>query len=145
MIRRYSAETVIADTSFVVANFNEQDQYYARCRKTYALIRGDILLPQTIFAESAYLLQKQIGKERFVKLVRQLSTMKYTIIHLQPEDFLRAADILEKYADTRLDYIDATIAAVAERLEITTILTLDRRDFAPLRLAHVERFKLLPE
>jgi hypothetical protein len=33
---------------------------------------------------------------------------------------------------------------IAERLQITTVLTLDRRDFQLMRPKHCEAFRLLP-
>jgi predicted nucleic acid-binding protein len=51
---------------------------------------------------------------------------------------------LIKYADSRVDFVDASIIAVAERLNIPRILTLDQRDFALVRPLHTERFDLLP-
>jgi predicted nucleic acid-binding protein len=46
------------------------------------------------------------------------------------EDYLRSAEILRQYADANLDFVDALIAATAERLNIKRLLTLDRRDFS---------------
>jgi len=40
---------------------------------------------------------------------------------------------------------DASVIALAERLEITEIATLDRRHFTAVRPRHVEAFTLLPE
>ena len=38
------------------------------------------------------------------------------------EDYLRSAEILRQYADANLDFIDALIAATAERLNIKRLL-----------------------
>jgi uncharacterized protein len=43
-----------------------------------------------------------------------------------------------------LDLIDAATIAVAERLGLTTIATLDHRDFRTVRPAHVDAFNLIP-
>jgi predicted nucleic acid-binding protein len=43
-----------------------------------------------------------------------------------------------------VDFVDATIAAVAERLNITRILTLDQRDFQIIRPKHSDYFEILP-
>jgi uncharacterized protein len=51
---------------------------------------------------------------------------------------------LTKYADSRIDFVDASVMAVAERLSITTILTLDQRDFRLFRPPHCQSFELLP-
>ncbi len=39
---------------------------------------------------------------------------------------------------------DASVVAIAERLGIDTIATLDRRHFTVVRPAHIEAFTLLP-
>jgi hypothetical protein len=44
----------------------------------------------------------------------------------------------------RLDLIDASLVAVAERLRLTTLATLNRRDFTVVRPRHAEAFELLP-
>lgn len=38
-------------------------------------------------------------------------------------------EILEQYADSQLDFTDAALVTIAERLNITRVHTLDRRDF----------------
>jgi hypothetical protein len=40
--------------------------------------------------------------------------------------------------------VDALIVAMAERLKITRLLTLDRRDFQIIRPKHCDSFELLP-
>jgi predicted nucleic acid-binding protein len=39
---------------------------------------------------------------------------------------------------------DASIIAIAERLDLTTIATLNHRDFAVVRPAHCDGFELIP-
>lgn len=63
---------------------------------------------------------------------------------LIPEDLVRVHEILEQYADNQLDFTDAAIVATAERLNITRVYTLDRRDFSVIRPSHCDYFELLP-
>lgn len=60
------------------------------------------------------------------------------------EDLSRIQQILAIYADSQLDFTDATIIAIAERLAITRIYTLDRRDFSIIRPKHCDYFELFP-
>jgi predicted nucleic acid-binding protein len=53
----------------------------------------------------------------------------------------RIANLLDKYADTDLDFSDA---AIAERYGITKIATFDHRDFSIIRPRHTAFFELLP-
>jgi len=43
-----------------------------------------------------------------------------------------------------LGFVDASVVAIAERLQLHTIATTDRRDFGIVRPAHVGRFTLVP-
>ena len=40
--------------------------------------------------------------------------------------------------------VDASLVAIAERMEITTIATLDKRHFTVVRPAHCSAFELIP-
>ena len=59
-------------------------------------------------------------------------------------DLERVNQILEQYADSQLDFVDAVIVAISERLRITRVLTLDRRDFSIMRPRHCDYFEILP-
>jgi len=59
-------------------------------------------------------------------------------------DLERANAILAQYADNRLDFVDATIVAIAERLNVKQILTLDRRHFGAIRPLHCHALTILP-
>lgn len=54
------------------------------------------------------------------------------------------AELVEQYADLPLGTTDASVIALAERLNITEVATLDRRHFTVVRPRHVEALILLP-
>jgi predicted nucleic acid-binding protein len=58
--------------------------------------------------------------------------------------FLCVSEILDQYADARIDFGDATIVALAERLGITRILTTDQRHFRLFRPRHCTALEILP-
>ena len=51
---------------------------------------------------------------------------------------------MDTYADLPLGTADASVVAVAERLGIAEVATLDRRHFTVVRPRHVTAFTLLP-
>jgi uncharacterized protein len=55
------------------------------------------------------------------------------------------AELVRGYDDLALGTMDASVIAVAERLDVRKIATLDRRHFTAVRPSHVEAFTLLPE
>lgn len=56
----------------------------------------------------------------------------------------RLNDSPQLYADTPLGFVDASITATAERLNIVTLLTTDRRHFSLIRPADSATFRLVP-
>lgn len=52
----------------------------------------------------------------------------------EPGDIRDAAALMQRYADTPMDFADATLVLLAERLVASDILTLDRRGFNTYRL-----------
>ena len=133
----------VADTSYVLAVALENDADHKACIAVHRQ-QEIVYLPQTTLAELAYFLTRDFGNEVTARFLVQLPLTKYRLLALEPEDVLRTANILQQYADTRVDFVDATIAAVAERLKITQILTLDQRDFHIIRPKHIDYFEILP-
>ena len=60
-----------------------------------------------------------------------------------PDDWIRIAELVAIYHDLPLGTVDASVVALAERLGISTIATLDRRHFTIVRPKHVPSFELL--
>jgi hypothetical protein len=65
-------------------------------------------------------------------------------VDITHDDILTMRRIMTQYFDAEFDYADVSIMAAAERLNITQIMTLDRRDFTIYRPNHCEFFELLP-
>jgi len=53
-------------------------------------------------------------------------------------------ELVARYADLPLGTTDASVVALAERLGVDELATLDRRHFSVVRPRHVEALTLLP-
>jgi predicted nucleic acid-binding protein len=135
--------TAVADTGFVVALLNAQDEKHAAVVPIYQQQRK-IALPQTALTEIAYLLNWDADLNTLLKFLRALPTSRFRTIALDASHEQRVANILETYADSRIDFVDACVMVIAEHLNLQTILTIDRRDFLIFRPQHCETFDLLP-
>jgi predicted nucleic acid-binding protein len=62
---------------------------------------------------------------------------------LQPPRIAEAAALMKKYADTPMDFADATLVRAAEQLGIVEVLTLDRRGFSTYRMSKGRGFRLV--
>jgi predicted nucleic acid-binding protein len=93
---------------------------------------------------STYLLARDINQDAAAGFMSSLSEADLTPENPTREDYIRCGDLLRQYSDASLDFVDAPIVAMSERLNIACILTLDRRDFQIVRPKHCSSFELLP-
>ena len=135
---------VIGDTGFVVALVNQADTMHGQVVQVYAR-KKQILLPQTVLAEVAYLIGRNAGVSTLVTVLRGLPASRFCLVELTEVDVRRVAEILDHYRDSRIDFVDATVMAIAERYGSTKILTLDQRDFRLFRPQHCDSFESLLE
>lgn len=133
----------VADTGFVVALLNRADRRHQDVLPVYQRYTA-ILLPQTVLAEIAYLVGRNGQLARVWQFLRGLQSSHLRLIALTELDVERIADILEEYSDSRIDFVDASVMAAAERHGSATILTLDHRDFSIFRPRHCPHFNILP-
>ncbi len=97
-----------------------------------------------VIAESAYLIERELGSEAEASLYRSIIEGSLRVENLEDRDWQRVEQLVRTYADLGLGGTDASLVAIAERLGVTTIATLDRRHFAVVRPAHTEAFELVP-
>jgi uncharacterized protein len=136
-------ERVLADSGFIVALVNRSDQRHAEVVPIYQQY-AQILLPQMVLVEVAYLIGRDAGISTVVKFLQGLPASRFEVLEASAQDLERTAQILEKYADSKVDFVDAIVMAMAERLNIRAILTIDQRDFRLFRPSHCPSFTLRP-
>ncbi|HMM81218.1 MAG TPA: PIN domain-containing protein [Pyrinomonadaceae bacterium] len=137
--------TYLLDSGFLYSSIDTNDIYHNAVVAIARSIRGRVLFPTPAITETAYFLSKNVGLASTIDFLGRLSTSEFELVSPEPTDLLRSAEILRKYNDSNIDFVDACIAAMAERLNITRILTVDRRHFSMFRPTHCEAFELLPQ
>jgi uncharacterized protein len=134
----------LVDTSFLFALINQNDQSHAVCARFARMTQDHLIVPLTVLPEVAYLLDSRLGHHVMQQFVANIAQPDWTLAAVDQVDLRSAAATLDRYHDMRLDFVDATLIAVAERLGIKRILTLDRRHFHAVRPKHCAAFELLP-
>ena len=97
-----------------------------------------------MIAETAWLILDRLGSGPHQRFLRLVTTGELEPLELTKADWQRCVELTDRYADLRLDLADAALVAVAERLELTTIATLNHRDFRVVRPAHCDAFEFVP-
>lgn len=134
----------LLDSGFLYASLDNSDRHHESVKAATKRIRGNIILPIPAITETAYFLLQNQGVEALARFLESLSVTKFQLENPTAEDYKRAAKIIRKYDDANIDFVDAVIAAIAERLNITKILTVDRRHFGMFKPNHCEAFKIFP-
>lgn len=136
--------TVILDTSFLFALADQGDRNHGRVLAVAQTINEPLILPAVVLPEVFYLIASRLGHQAMRRFLANLAASDTQLESLTLTDLERVNQILEEYADSRLDFVDAAIIVIAERIGVTRILTLDRRDFSVIRPRHCEYFEILP-
>jgi uncharacterized protein len=135
---------VVADTGALYALIDADDRWHQRVADWWRGYTGSILVPVTVLPEITYLLATRIGPAAEEAFVRAVADGEFVVEPLEDEDVRRSAEVIAKYRDLPLGFVDASLVAMAERLQARIILTTDRRHFAVVRPNHVRSFTLLP-
>lgn len=136
---------LLADTGPLVAVANTKDQHHEACQQLLETHPGPVLVPAPVIVEVCQLLASRQGTRAEAAFLTSLGAAEMDVINLDLADYSRAAALVNRYADLPLGAVDAAVIAVAERLRITEIATLDRRHFTVVRPTHTGAFTLLPE
>ena len=85
-----------------------------------------------------------LGPATEAAFIASVAAGDFTVIDLGSNDWQRVAELVEQYADIDLGTVDAAVIAIAERLNVTTLATINPRDFRVVRPAHCDVFVLVP-
>lgn len=91
------------------------------------------------------MLEAKVGTFAEVAFLEAVADGDFELVDLTPEDVTRMVELVGRYADLPLGTTDASVIALAERLGVPEIATLDRRHFTVVRPRHVDALTLLPE
>lgn len=135
---------VLADTSVLFALADADSLAHDTVRACVADLRETIVLPVTVLPELDYLLAARLGLHAEIAVLRGITEDPFRIEGLRGTDVTRCIELIEKYGDSDIGFVDASIVALAERLDIRRLLTLDRRHFPMIRPRHCAALELLP-
>jgi predicted nucleic acid-binding protein len=134
----------LVDTSVLYALTDRAEPEHQACVAALAREREAIIVAQAVLPEICYLVGSRLGPSAEATFLRGLLASDWRLEPMSRDDISRAAEIVEDYVDADLGFVDAAVAATAERLAVTRIYTLDRRHFQLLRPVHATAFEVLP-
>ena len=118
---------ITLDTSALYALLNRRDRGHAVAVETLNSDPGPYLVPAATLGEIAFLVEERLGSKVLDLLLADLESGAYTL-DCSEADLGRARQLVLRYEDLSLGYVDAAVIACAERSG-GRVMTFDLRDF----------------
>lgn len=133
---------LLVDAGPLVAILNRRDRHHRACLDVLRQLRRPLLSTWMPVTEAMYLLDFSISAQG--ALLEMIERGALQILDLVPGDLSAMHRLMRKYRDQPMDFADASLVQMANRLGLTEIFTLDRRDFGVYRLSKDRAFQILP-
>ncbi len=134
---------IAIDTGPIVALFDKNDDKHSLCLNIFKKIQEPLITTGPVLTEVFYLLSFSSNvQDDLWEFIERGVVSIYAI----DKDLMKTCRrLMKKYHDLPMDLADATLVAVAEAENISTIFTLDHKDFRIYKKEQGKHFRLLPE
>ena len=136
-------ERILVDTGPMVALFSEDDEHNLRCSDALTPLTPPLFTCWPVVTEAAWLLRKR--PDALHKLFKSFDGGLFALLPLDADDLPAIAALMKRYESIGLQFADAALAHLADREDIRTVFTTDRRDFSIIRLKRNRTLRLIPD
>jgi predicted nucleic acid-binding protein len=129
----------IVDSGFIYAIFDSSDGFHSVAISLISDSAWRFYVPTVTLVEVFKLMTSKernptqgIGfkVKQFAQGLRDISEkLPFELDEVTPSDHRRVVELLDAYADSGIDYVDAVVVAIAERYHTPYIMTVDQRHF----------------
>lgn len=109
---------LLVDAGPIIAYLNRNDPDHARCSELLSVRTDDLLLTPYVVTEACYLLAKYVGPAAEINLVHALAAGDLLQIDVTTADLDRMAQLMRQYVGFPMGVADASVIAIAERLNL---------------------------
>jgi len=135
---------IVVDSGVLIAAADVDDDHYESCARLIAERGSEFLVPSTVVVEVCWMLSRHVSVPLEADFLDAIAEGELQLEVLEQIDYARMSELVTTYADPPLGMVDASVVAIAERLDVREIATIDRRHFSVVRPRHVDAFTLLP-
>ncbi|MBW3543792.1 MAG: PIN domain-containing protein [Planctomycetes bacterium] len=121
-----------------MALFDRDDAHHQRCVEFIRKFRGTGISNLAVVTEVVYLLDFSRQAQR--DFLQWIQAGALRLVELDSDDLERVIELMEKYADRPMDFADASLVAVCERLGVRDVASVDN-DFLIYRFRNRSTFR----
>lgn len=123
---------ILADAGPLVALFDRTDRFHRTVSESLRQVSEPLATTLPVLTEAFHLLGT--GSERASALMRFIDENALQVLFLDRPSLARTFELMSQYADTPMDFADATLVCMAEQHSTRKIFTLDHKDFSTYRI-----------
>lgn len=135
---------LILDTGPLLAALDAADPDHARCAAMLTDSAEDLVVPALVLAELDYWCARRLSPDAWLVFLDDVLVGAYRVEPPTAVDLARCRALQAQYRDLALGVVDASVLALAERLDEPKLATLDQRHFRAVRPSHVAALELRP-
>lgn len=136
--------SILIDTNFLLAMAFPKDPNHRKARESMRDLREKRIISAAVLPEIFYMLTVRMHYGAATHFFQSVQHAAFQIEALTIDDMRRMSEIMMEYEDNAFDFVDTSIMALSERLQISDVYTFDRRDFVVFRPKHCEALVLFP-
>lgn len=129
--------SIVVDAGPLIALFDRDDRHHRQAVEFVRTCRSRLITNLPVLTEATFLLRFSVDAQKNLLWWAQRSL---EIDQGTSTDVPRIIALLEKYRDLPADFADVSLLALAERLSVSRVASIDS-DFAIYRLSGKRRFE----
>jgi Predicted nucleic acid-binding protein, contains PIN domain len=127
---------VLVDAGSIIAYFDRSDDWHECCSDFIDSFTGQFITTAAVVTEVMWHLRSDYRVQN--EFLLRLSMQVFKDESMLPEDYARIAELNKQYSDLPADFADLSLVAVAERMGIDSVVTVDG-DFHVYRIRQGHR------
>lgn len=133
-------EKILIDSGPMIALFDQSDHYHMSSVEFIRDCNAELVTTLASLTESLHMLD--FNRQVQMDFLTWVNAGALTIESIEENDLGRVQTLMQKYLDLPMDFADACLVYLAEKLNIQTIATIDR-DFDIYRIKGKHPFTTL--
>ena len=133
-------QRILIDSGPLIALFDGSDRYHSASVEFIKTNHSELITTLASVTETLHMLD--FNRNAQIDFLGWVNAGAVILEPITADDFLRIQQLVTKYSDLPMDFADACLVFIAEKLNITQIATIDR-DFDVYRLKGKKPFTTL--
>ena len=134
---------IILATGPFVALLDRSERSHGKCAAFYKETEGRFVTTEPVLTEVIHLPGPSFAMQR--PALEFILRGGAEVVSQTRQSLQRALQLMEKYRDVPMDFVDATLVTLAEERSIAEVFSLDRRGFMTYRIHTGKTFTLYPD